>query len=154
MPVSLQMGWTPSKDHEKERPVTAAIYQNLMSPNISSYTRSLSVLGGRSCGISCTASRSLSYQGNEEPCEGDYYQDNSPGKCPLCDTTDLDKPTLAEHVITNHTKSDNSWSTVLDSLTTVDPTFFSHVICFLHVCIVFVPHSVCIHVMPGRAHST
>ena len=30
------------------------------------------------------------------------------------------KPTLAEHVITNHTKSDNSWCTLLDSLTTMD----------------------------------
>ena len=30
------------------------------------------------------------------------YPDHSPGKCPI--------PTLAEHVITNHTKSDNSWN--------------------------------------------
>ena len=59
--------------------------------------------------------------------------DHSPSKCPLCDTAHLDKPTLAEHVITNHTKSDNSWCTLLDSLTTMDPTFFSHVLCFLHV---------------------
>ena len=56
------------------------------------------------------------------------YPDHSPSKCPLSDTADLDKPTLAEHVITNHTKSDNSWCTLLDSLTTMDPTFFSHVI--------------------------
>ena len=51
-----------------------------------------------------------------------------PAECPLCDTADLDKPTLAEHVITNHTKSDNSWGTLLDSFTTVGPTFFSHVV--------------------------
>ena len=61
------------------------------------------------------------------------YPDHSPSKCPLCDRADLDKPTLAEHVITNHTKSDNSWCTLLDSLTTMDPTLFSHVLCFLHV---------------------
>ena len=61
------------------------------------------------------------------------YPDHSPSKCPLCDRADLDKPTLAEHVITNHTKSDNSWCTLLDSLTTMDPTLFGHVLCFLHV---------------------
>ena len=36
------------------------------------------------------------------------YPDHLPNKCPLCDAAVLDKPTLAEHVITNHTKSDNS----------------------------------------------
>ena len=61
------------------------------------------------------------------------YPDHSPNKCPLCDTADLDKPTLAEHVITNHTKSDNSWSSLLAALNSMDPTFFSHVLCFLHI---------------------
>ena len=61
------------------------------------------------------------------------YPDHSPKKCPLCDTADLDKPTLAEHVITNHTKSDNSWSSLLAALNSMDPTFFSHVLCFLHI---------------------
>ena len=61
------------------------------------------------------------------------YPDHLPKKCPLCDAAVLDKPTLAEHVITNHTKSDNSWCTLLDSLTAMDPTFFSHVLCLLHV---------------------
>ena len=61
------------------------------------------------------------------------YPDHLPNKCPLCDAAVLDKPTLAEHVITNHTKSDNSWCTLLDSLTAMDPTFFSHVLCLLHV---------------------
>ena len=56
------------------------------------------------------------------------YPDHSPKKCPLCDTADLDKPTLAEHVITNHTKSDNSWSSLLAALNSMDPTFFSHVL--------------------------
>ena len=82
------------------------------------------------------------------------YPDHSPSKCPLCDRADLDKPTPAEHVITNHTKSDNSWCTLLDSLTTMDPTLFSHVLCFTCIlAIVFVSHFVCI-VMPGRSHST
>ena len=75
------------------------------------------------------------------------YPDHPPKKCPLCDTADLDKPTLAEHVITNHTKSDNSWSSLLAALNSMDPTFFSHVLCFY--C-----HSVCMYVMPGRAYST
>ena len=61
------------------------------------------------------------------------YPDHSPKKCPLCDTADLDKPTLAKHVITNHTKSDNSWSSLLAALNSMDPTFFSHVLCFLHI---------------------
>ena len=51
------------------------------------------------------------------------YPDHLPNKCPLCDAAVLDKPTLAEHVITNHTKSDNSWCTLLDSLTAMDPPF-------------------------------
>ena len=55
------------------------------------------------------------------------YPDHLPNKCPLCDAAVLDKPTLAKHVITNHTKSDNSWCTLLDSLTAMNPTFFSHI---------------------------
>ena len=61
------------------------------------------------------------------------YPDHSLSKCPLCDTADMDKPTLAKHVITNHTESDNSWCTPLESLTAMNPTFFSHGFCFLHV---------------------
>ena len=75
-----------------------------------------------------------------------------PSKCPLCDTAHLDKPTLAEHVITNHTQSVNSWCTVLDSFTTMDPTFFSHVLCFFYSS--FSLSVYYIHVMPGWAHST
>ena len=32
------------------------------------------------------------------------YTDHSPRKCPICDIANLGKPTLAEHVISNHTK--------------------------------------------------
>ena len=61
------------------------------------------------------------------------YPDHSSSKCPLCSTTTLDKPSLAEHVISNHTSSDNSWCTLLNSLTAMDPSFFNHVLCLYHV---------------------
>lgn len=61
------------------------------------------------------------------------YPDHSPSKCPLCSATTLDEPSLAKHVINNHTSSDNSWCTLLNSLTAMDPSFFNHVLCLLHV---------------------
>ena len=58
------------------------------------------------------------------------YPDYATFKCPLCDIPDLDQVPLAEHLIINHTKSDNSWSTLFDSLITMDPSFFNHILCF------------------------
>ena len=61
------------------------------------------------------------------------YPDYSLTKCPLCDTGNLDKPTLIEHIITNHSNSNTSWSSLLDSLCAMDPLCFSHVLCLLHI---------------------
>ena len=44
-------------------------------------------------------------------------------KCPVCDISELDQATLAEHFITQHTKSDGSWKTLIDSLIGMDPFF-------------------------------
>ena len=41
------------------------------------------------------------------------YPEYSSRKCPLCDTENLEEPTLVEHVITYHTKSDTRWSSLL-----------------------------------------
>ena len=61
------------------------------------------------------------------------YPDHSPRKCPICDIANLDKPTLAEHVISNHTKSNTCWNSLLDSLSTMEPNSFGHVLCLLHI---------------------
>ena len=60
------------------------------------------------------------------------YPDHAMSKCPLCDTPKLDQATLAEHFIDEHTKSDTPWNTLFDSLTTMDPSFYNHVLCFLN----------------------
>ena len=61
------------------------------------------------------------------------YPDYSSSKCPLCSTTTVNELSLAEHVISNHTSSNNSWCTLLNSLTAMDLSFFNHVLCLLHV---------------------
>ena len=38
---------------------------------------------------------------------------------------------LPEHFITEHTKSKGTWNTLLNSLITMDSSFYSHVLCFL-----------------------
>ena len=53
-------------------------------------------------------------------------------KCPVCDISELDQATLADHFITQHTRSDGSWKTLMDSLISMDPSFFSHVLCFVN----------------------
>ena len=44
------------------------------------------------------------------------YPEYSSRKCPLCDAENLDEPTVVEHVITHHTKSDTPWSSLLQTL--------------------------------------
>ena len=53
-------------------------------------------------------------------------------KCPLCDTDELDQ-NLPEHFMKSHTNSDGTWDTLFDSLITMDPSFYSHILCFLNV---------------------
>ena len=60
------------------------------------------------------------------------YPDHATSKCPLCDMSELDQITLAEHFTDEHTKSDSPWTTLIDSLTTMDPSCYSHVLCFLN----------------------
>ena len=60
------------------------------------------------------------------------FPDHSPSKCRLCDTADLESLFCRTCHHQPH-QGDNSCSTLLDSLTTMDPTFFSHVLCFLRV---------------------
>ena len=60
------------------------------------------------------------------------YPEPSSRKCPLCDTENLEEPTLVEHVITYHTKSDTPWSSLLETLCAMDHHCFSHVLCLLH----------------------
>ena len=107
--MSPQMGLTSSEMHKRSSTRKTNCCRYKRSPNISSCTRSLSVLGGRSCGIMHWITAPV-IKGMKNLA----YPDHSLSKCPPCDTADLDKPTLGEHVITNHTKSDNSWCTLLD----------------------------------------
>ena len=59
------------------------------------------------------------------------YPDHATSMCPLCDITKLDQA-LPEHVISKHTKSEKSWKNLINSLVTMDPSFYSHVLCFLN----------------------
>ena len=56
------------------------------------------------------------------------YPEHSSRKCPLCDTENLEEPTLVEHVITYHTKSDTPWSSLLETLCAMDHHCFSYVL--------------------------
>ena len=60
------------------------------------------------------------------------YPNHSPKICPFCDIQNLDQP-LIDHVISNHTNSDSSWSSLLDSLCAMDPNCFSHILCLSHL---------------------
>ena len=61
------------------------------------------------------------------------YPDYSQNKCPLCDIPDLGHVTLAEHLTIEHTRSDSSWNTLFDSLTTMDTAFSNHILCFVNI---------------------
>ena len=60
------------------------------------------------------------------------HPDHAKQKCPLCDLDELDQ-NLPEHFMRNHTNSDGTWDTLFDSLITMDPSFYSHILCFLNV---------------------
>lgn len=61
------------------------------------------------------------------------YPDYSSAICPLCDTRTLDNPSLIDHVIQSHTKSESPWSLLLDSMCALDPQCFNHVLCLLNI---------------------
>ena len=61
------------------------------------------------------------------------YPDHAAKKCPLCDTKELDSQCLPDHFVTEHTKSEGSWNILLNSLITMDSSFYSHALCFLNV---------------------
>ena len=62
------------------------------------------------------------------------YPDHAGSKCPPCDILRLNQITPAEHFIDEHvhTKSDIPWITSIGSLTTMDPSCYNHVLCFLN----------------------
>ena len=51
------------------------------------------------------------------------YPDHTTNKCPLCDIPELSQATLAEHFTIEHTKSDSSWNTLIDSIHNGNPLF-------------------------------
>ena len=53
-------------------------------------------------------------------------------KFPLCEVLELESP-LPAHILNNHVKSRGTWDELMDSLLNLDPSFFSHVLVFLHV---------------------
>ena len=60
------------------------------------------------------------------------HPDHAKKMCPLCDTEEPDQ-SLPEHFITSHTNSDGTWDTLFNSLIDMDPSFYSHILCFLNV---------------------
>ena len=61
------------------------------------------------------------------------YPDHAAKKCPLCDTKELDPQCLPDHFVTEHMKSEGSWNILLNSLITMNSSFYSHALCFLNV---------------------
>ena len=61
------------------------------------------------------------------------YPDHATRTCPLCELTGLDRAYLAEHFTSHHTRSERPWNSLMDSLTNMDPSLFSHILCFLNV---------------------
>ena len=56
------------------------------------------------------------------------YPDLTTKKCPLCDTKEHECHCLPKPFVTQHTKSEGTWNTLLNSLITMDPCFNSHVL--------------------------
>ena len=61
------------------------------------------------------------------------YPNHASTKCPKYEIAELDSLSLPAHIIDEHTNSESSWGTLLNSLVSMDPTFFSHVLCLLNV---------------------
>ena len=52
--------------------------------------------------------------------------------CSLCDTDEPDQ-SLPEHFTTSHTNSDGTSETLFNSLITMDPSFYSHILNVFHI---------------------
>ena len=61
------------------------------------------------------------------------YPNHATNKCPKCEIAELDPLSLPAHIIDEHTNSGSSWDALLNSLVSMDPTFFTHVLCLLNV---------------------
>ena len=61
------------------------------------------------------------------------YRNHATNKCPKCEIAELDSLSLPAHIIDEHTNSESSWNALLNSLVSMDPTFFTHVLCLLNV---------------------
>ena len=61
------------------------------------------------------------------------YPTYSLTKCTLCDIQNLAQLTLTYHIIVSHSNSEKSWYSLLDSLCSMDPNCFNHVLCLLHI---------------------
>lgn len=61
------------------------------------------------------------------------YPSYSLARCPLCDTQNLEQSTLTDHIIVSHTNSETSWCSLLDSLCSMEPNCFNHILCLLHI---------------------
>ena len=59
------------------------------------------------------------------------YPNHATNKCPKCEIAELDPLSLPAHIIDEHTNSESSWDALLNSLVSMDPTFFTHVLCLL-----------------------
>ena len=53
------------------------------------------------------------------------YPDYAGNKCPLCE--------VPEHVLSQHTNSTGTWEDLMNSLTTIDSSFYSHILCLANV---------------------
>ena len=57
------------------------------------------------------------------------YPNHATNKCPKCEIAELDPLSLPAHIIDEHTNSESSWDALLNSVVSMDPTFFTHVLC-------------------------
>ena len=60
------------------------------------------------------------------------YPDYTENKCPLCEVTELNH-SLPEHVLSQHTNSTGTREDLMNSLTTIDSSFNSHILCLANV---------------------
>ena len=60
------------------------------------------------------------------------YPDYARNKCPLCEVAELNI-SLPEHVLSQHTNSTGTWEDLMNSVTTIDSSFYSHILCLASV---------------------
>ena len=58
------------------------------------------------------------------------YPQHATRSCPLCESdSELQIVSLADHIISQHTSSSDSWNTLLNSLCELEPKCFTHLLC-------------------------